>query len=142
MAYESTGYNPWKAYAASKTANLLFTVSLQSKLAGKTVVAVHPGQPRTNLVKHLAPEAMAQAQQAQSQMPHEPVTQEGDDKTLEQAAGMVLDAALNPRWEAEGAGKFLRNCEVFPVHDYAKDPKIAEKLWRVSEELVGEDFVY
>ncbi|KAI5795055.1 hypothetical protein EDC01DRAFT_69057 [Geopyxis carbonaria] len=141
MAYES-GYNPWKAYAASKTANLLFTVSLQAKLVGKTAVAVHPGQPRSNLAKHLDAGALVQAHQAQSEMPQEPVTQEGDDKTLEQAAGMVLDAALNPRWETEGAGKFLRNCEVFPVHDYAKNPKVAEELWRVSEKYVGETFLY
>lgn len=38
-------YDPWKAYGQSKTANILFTVSLAEKLASKGILAfaVHPG---------------------------------------------------------------------------------------------------
>jgi hypothetical protein len=35
---------------------------------------------------------------------------------------------------------FLRNCADFPVQEYAKSPASAEKLWKLSEKLVGEKF--
>ena len=35
---------------------------------------------------------------------------------------------------------FLRNCEDFPVLEYVKDPESVEKLWKLSEKLVGETF--
>ena len=38
------------------------------------------------------------------------------------------------------SGTFLRNCEPFTLAPYATDPKNAEKLWKLSEELVGEKF--
>ena len=39
-------YNPWLAYGQSKTANILFGVSLTAKLKGKRIssFAVHPGR--------------------------------------------------------------------------------------------------
>ncbi len=50
-------YNPWQAYGQSKTANMLFTVSLASKLASKgiTSFAVHPGAIYTNLGTQVDP---------------------------------------------------------------------------------------
>lgn len=38
------------------------------------------------------------------------------------------------------SGLFLRNCQPFPTVEYATAPESAEKLWRLSEELVGQKF--
>ncbi len=49
-------YNPWKAYGQSKTANILFTVSLRERLSSKGIsaFAVHPGGiAETNLGTHV-----------------------------------------------------------------------------------------
>ena len=48
-------YNKWRAYGQSKTANVLFTTSLATKLGSKGLVAVslHPGVIGTNLGKHI-----------------------------------------------------------------------------------------
>lgn len=44
-------YDPWRAYGQSKTANMLFAVSLAEKLGSKGLVAVslYPGNAPTNL---------------------------------------------------------------------------------------------
>jgi len=38
------------------------------------------------------------------------------------------------------SGLFLRNCQPFPVEGYTTDPISAEKLWKLSEKLVGQKF--
>ena len=49
-------YDPWLAYGQSKTANILFTTYLASKLASKGIqaYAVYPGAIRTNLTADIA----------------------------------------------------------------------------------------
>ena len=42
--------------------------------------------------------------------------------------------------ETAESGKFLRNCTVYDVMPYALDPTSAERLWELSEKLVGEKF--
>jgi NAD(P)-dependent dehydrogenase (short-subunit alcohol dehydrogenase family) len=51
-------YTPWKAYANSKLANVLFVRALATRLEDTNVVAValHPGIVSTNLFKHVVPE--------------------------------------------------------------------------------------
>lgn len=50
-------YDGWTAYAQSKLANLLHAKELARRLEGTgvTVVSVHPGWVRTNLIRHSAP---------------------------------------------------------------------------------------
>ena len=138
-------YNPWLAYAVSKTANILFTVALADKLRSKGVLsfALQPGMPRTNLYNHLTEtglgsfaEGVRLAAERGSGAQNDFDT---DVKTLEQAASTPLDAALDPAWEGS-SGIFLRNCQPFDVKAYAKDPTLAEKLWEMSEGLVGQKF--
>lgn len=38
------------------------------------------------------------------------------------------------------SGFFLRNCQPFDTVDYTTDPESAERLWKLSEKLVGEEF--
>lgn len=55
---DGKSYKRWWAYGQSKTANMLFAVSLAQKLQKKGLVAVslHPGIIATNLPRSLAME--------------------------------------------------------------------------------------
>jgi NAD(P)-dependent dehydrogenase (short-subunit alcohol dehydrogenase family) len=56
LMFERKGYTPFKAYARSKLANLLFAYELQHRLeragADSISVAAHPGASQTNLGRH------------------------------------------------------------------------------------------
>lgn len=38
------------------------------------------------------------------------------------------------------SGLFLKNCQPFDTEGYATDLESAEKLWKLSEKLVGQEF--
>ena len=60
---DEADYHPFKAYARSKLANVLFTRALARRLSDKSVFAnsCHPGGIMTNLPKHAArPEQLMQ----------------------------------------------------------------------------------
>ena len=70
-------------------------------------------------------------------------------KTVEAGAATSVFAATAPELEGRG-GLYLEDCQVAAVNDapdaldgvksYALDPDNAERLWEVSETLVGERF--
>ena len=62
-----------------------------------------------------------------------------DEKTVETASSTLVTTALDPEFDNK-SGLLLRNCRPLEVAGYAKDPVNAEKLWRLSEEPVGEKF--
>lgn len=135
-------YHPWKGYGQSKTANVLFTKALAAR--GIPAYAAHPGVLSTNLVRHADSASFARAWQLAKERNggNEPPREKG--KTLQQGCATPLMAALDPGLKGQ-EGAFLRDCNVWkseaePVPEYASDPATAEKLWGVSEELVGERF--
>lgn len=38
------------------------------------------------------------------------------------------------------SGIYLSDCQKEKAADHASDPKVAERLWKLSEELVGQTF--
>jgi hypothetical protein len=38
------------------------------------------------------------------------------------------------------SGTALYECQAWPIKEYAKDPVDAERLWKLSEKLVKEEF--
>ena len=70
-------------------------------------------------------------------------------KSVEAGAATSVFSATAPELEGRG-GLYLEDCHVAAVNDapdaldgvksYALDPQIAERLWEVSENLVGERF--
>jgi len=70
-------------------------------------------------------------------------------KSVEAGAATSVFAATAPELEGRG-GLYLEDCHVAAVNDapdaldgvkaYALDPQSAERLWEVSEKLVGERF--
>jgi NAD(P)-dependent dehydrogenase (short-subunit alcohol dehydrogenase family) len=144
-SFERTPYDPWQAYGRSKTANVLFAVSLDKRLRGRGVraCAVHPGGIRTELGRHLTADTMKQLTDRMSR-PGAP-----QFKSVPQGAATSVWCAVVASPEEIG-GRYCEDCGVAkPTDDpeamggvraYATDPAHAEALWAKSESLVGEKF--
>lgn len=148
-----SAYDPWVAYARSKTANILFAVELdrRHRARGVRATALHPGGIKTELVRHLTDgtlegmlEQINAALAAEGRPPYQ-------WKTVAQGAATSVWAAFVARAEDIG-GRYCEDCHVSEVtaanvsptapgvRPYALDPANAKALWAISEELVGEKF--
>ena len=145
-AYIVREYDKWQAYGESKTANALFAVGLDARLAGKGVrsFAVHPGAIVTELGRHM------DEADYQFLMSRQPAGQEMTLKSVEQGAATSVWAATSPELAGRG-GVYLEDCQVAGpaasdgsagVESYAVDAAAAERLWAVSEVLVGQSFEF
>jgi NAD(P)-dependent dehydrogenase (short-subunit alcohol dehydrogenase family) len=153
--FQSTPYDPFVAYGRSKTANILFAVAFDQRHRGRGVraAAVHPGVIHTELGRHMDPSG---AENMIKQM-NDQLFAEGKGpfewKTIPQGAATSVWCGVVAPAEEIG-GHYCENChvgEIVPeevaisavsegVRAYALDPKMAEALWKKSEELVGESF--
>ncbi|MGR7003009.1 SDR family NAD(P)-dependent oxidoreductase [Yinghuangia aomiensis] len=134
--FAETEYHPWKAYGQSKTANILFTVELDRRLAGRGVrsYAVHPGMIRTNLGRYMTREQGGDLQSKISRAGMPAM------KTVPQGAATQVWAATAPELAAQG-GVYAEDCAVSSGHAaWARNPESAARLWTLSEDLVGEKF--
>ncbi|MDP6979543.1 MAG: SDR family NAD(P)-dependent oxidoreductase [Myxococcota bacterium] len=146
--YESGEYDKWQAYGRSKTANALFSVALDKRLAGKGIraFAVHPGAIMTELSRHLTPDDV-KAIREDGPRDSGPMT----FKTIPQGAATSVWAATSPSLEGKG-GIYLEDCRIAELastplsHDgyvpHAVDPSDAEGLWTLSEQIVGQQFSF
>ncbi len=140
--FELTVYEPWLAYGRSKTANALFAVELDRRLAerGAHAYSLHPGGIMTELGRHLTEETLA------TMMNAIPPGQEMDWKTVPQGAATTVFAATAPELEHHG-GAYLEDCGVAEPNDvpdsrggirsYAVDPERARALWARTEEWIA-----
>ncbi|KJK83091.1 hypothetical protein H634G_01219 [Metarhizium anisopliae BRIP 53293] len=128
----------------SKTAQILFSVSLNKKLASKGVrsFALDPGSVETGLSKYISldiAEDMAQKIAGKSLVE----ARASRRKTVSQGSATTLVAALDPTL---GHGVYLADCKITSdpacVNAWALDEGYAERCWTLSEECVGEAFVY
>ena len=142
IQFERRAYDKWLAYGQSKTANVLFAVGLEQRLGARGVHAnaLHPGAIMTELGRHLRSEDLQFLQTRNPGMKF---------KSVEAGAATSVFAATAPELEGRG-GLYLEDCHVATVNDapdaldgvksYALDARNAERLWEVSESLVGERF--
>ena len=126
------GYDPGRAYAQSKLANLLFTYELQRRFEDTGVdalaAAAHPGWTATNLAAHRPVVRMLNPLIGQKP---------------ERGALPALYAATAP--DVQGGGYYgprswagLRGYPaVARPSDRSHDAAVAARLWAVSEELTG-----
>lgn len=132
-------YDPWLAYAQSKTANILFAVEAAKRWAddGITVNALNPGRIwETNLGRHIDTPPQT----------FDPSGKTGvSEKNIAQGAATSVLLAASPIVEGV-TGRYFEDCqEAEPftpgirrgVADYAIDPDNARRLWDVSVELTG-----
>jgi NAD(P)-dependent dehydrogenase (short-subunit alcohol dehydrogenase family) len=144
IQFEKRPYDKWLSYGQSKTANILFAVGLEKRLGSRGVHAnaLHPGGIMTELGRHLQPEDREFILSRMSRSG-------ASFKTVEAGAATQTFAATAPELEGRG-GLYLEDCHVATVNDaedaldgvksYALDPASAERLWEVSEKLVGQKF--
>jgi NAD(P)-dependent dehydrogenase (short-subunit alcohol dehydrogenase family) len=136
-------YHPQRAYAHSKVANIYMANEIERRYGGHGLhaVSVHPGAvlDGSNLHHHVA----ALTEQLKK-MPG--VSDHLKDR--QQGAATSVWAAVGKCWEGKG-GKYLEECQVgVPFQDskaivksgyekWAFDFEKEEKLWKLSNELVG-----
>ncbi|MBT4519227.1 MAG: SDR family NAD(P)-dependent oxidoreductase [Halieaceae bacterium] len=143
--YQHREYEKWQAYGQSKTANVLFSVGLDDRLKehGVRAFAVHPGVIMTELSRHMQEQDFALLAQ------FVPAGQEMQFKSVEQGSATSVWAATSAILDGRGGG-YLEDCSIAQpaapdsdkgVEAYALDPANADRLWHLSEELVGQTFL-
>jgi NAD(P)-dependent dehydrogenase (short-subunit alcohol dehydrogenase family) len=153
--FERTEYEPFVAYGRSKTANILFSVAFDQRHRerGVRAAAVHPGGIKTELGRHMGPDAMQKLLDRINQELAAQGKGSFEFKTVPQGAATSVWTAVVASADEIG-GHYCENCHVGQpvaedapinvasegVRKYALDPKNAEALWRKSEEMVGESF--
>ncbi|OOF89897.1 hypothetical protein ASPCADRAFT_180177 [Aspergillus carbonarius ITEM 5010] len=142
---EGKQYDHWTGYGQSKTANILFAYGLTQRLKHRGIVAVaaHPGyNADTNLGVNLTMDDFVDLfPTVKRNTGKDFVFEEPRFKTYTQIAATPLIAALDPDLR-ERAPVYLQNSAVGATVEYTWDPESVEKLWKLSEELVGQEFEY
>ena len=136
---EDKPYIPQAAYGQSKSANVLFSVGLNKRLFEKTGVlslAVHPGGVNTELARHLEQEKLQAAVDA-----FKKASPDFHIKDIEEGCSTTLAAALDPKNTKEDI--FWEDCHTATwAPEWSTSPEKAEQLWKLSEQLVGQEFSY
>jgi len=123
------GYSPMGVYGMSKLANILFTRALAKRLQGTSVTAtaVHPGFCRTGFGRDLQASPIVKGIFRVASL---------FARSAEKGAETVVYLASSP--EVQGAsGGYYFDCKPIAPSAAAQDEAAAERLWQVSEQLVG-----
>ena len=141
---ENMSYIPLEAYNQSKVANVLFSIGANQKLFEKygiVSLAVHPGVIKTELGRNAETSAL---EAIDSMVKNGAFTY----KSLGAGSSTTLVAALDPKLgpgeqshDKQNYGTWLMDCQITTLAcPLAESNAEAEKLWQVSEKLVGEKF--
>ncbi|KAF5858207.1 hypothetical protein ETB97_004710 [Aspergillus alliaceus] len=138
-------YDHWTGYGQAKTANILFAYGLTKRLKERGVVAVaaHPGyNGDTKLGSHLTADDYAGIfPVVRRNMGKDFEFEEPRFKTYTQIAATPLIAALDPDIPNK-APAYLRNSQIIEPEEHASDADSVERLWKLSEKLVRQEFMY
>lgn len=145
---EGKSYLPLEGYNQSKVANVLFGIAANKRLYDKCGIlslAVHPGIIQTELTRYAPPDIIAAIQEMMK----------GGSiymKTLGGGSATTLVAATDPglgmpatksKDGKENYGAYLIDCQISDKADpRAISSDQAEKLWKLSEDLVKEKFAW
>lgn len=124
LQFDDNKYSAVKAYAQSKTANILFTKSLAIRLNNSNVVAnaVHPGVVATKIARSLGFLGV--------------LYNAFVGKSPQRGAKTNVYLASQPE-AANITGQYLHNKKIVQPAQHAIDMLAAEKLWHVSEQMCG-----
>jgi NAD(P)-dependent dehydrogenase (short-subunit alcohol dehydrogenase family) len=140
--YQVRPYDKFQAYGQAKTANILFTVELERRLAGRGVhaFAVHPGMIVTELSRYMSRDDL---KELRSRIAASATSSPGGAptyKTVPQGAATTVWACTATGLGSSG-GRYLADCAVSDeVAPWAMDEAAAQRLWALSETLTGEHF--
>ncbi|KAH8551427.1 hypothetical protein BGW37DRAFT_513254 [Umbelopsis sp. PMI_123] len=134
-------YQKWTSYGQSKTANMLFARELAKRYKNKglTAFSLHPGGINTNLARDVKPEEFSEPLQDYDGNTIDFSKMEW--KSIPQGTSTHIVAAFDPNITSD-SGSYLNDCQIAvdQAKAYAKDDTQAEKLWKLSETLVGQTF--
>ncbi|KAK7448309.1 hypothetical protein CaCOL14_002582 [Colletotrichum acutatum] len=144
--WSDKSYVGFLSYGQSKTANILFSVSLTQKLEAKYGIksyAIHPGAVITNINRHAKPEEIEHALKRVKELGFE-----APAKTPDQGANSSVLSAVDPELPSpdlsslESKGLYMADCKLDDEQcaGFARNLEYADKLWALSEELVKEKF--
>ena len=139
---DDTTYIPTAAYGQSKTCNVLFSVGLNDRLFKKHSIlslALNPGEIKTELGRNTDRAWLDKMIKKRDEMGLM------NWKTQAQGASTTLVAACDPKLglpESDGTGQYLSDCQITKAPGWATDKEDAEKLWKISEELTGQEFSF
>ncbi len=134
--FERREYDKFLAYGQSKTANILFTIGLQERLADRSIdcFAVHPGVIRTNLSRHMDEDDFTELMRRAKAS-----SMTGSDegfayKSVAAGAATSVYAATSAELTGHG-GAYLSDCQITEAAAHAQDRADANRLWELSETL-------
>lgn len=155
----TVGYDGMLAYGQSKTANVLFAVELDRRWSATSIraYAVHPGIAYgTSLGPSVSDDAL-RAMGIIDDVGRPIIDPEHELKTPQQAASTSVFAATSPLL-ADIGGVYLKDNDIAPldaasadltfgsapielagVAPHAVNPRSAQRLWQLSETLIGGD---
>ncbi|KAJ3523133.1 hypothetical protein NM208_g12571 [Fusarium decemcellulare] len=150
---EGDRYNPWLSYGQSKTANALFAIELAKRLGSKGLITfgMCPGTSLTNLSAHGRDDLAAFAAgltEMDSIFGNKWSTGmaelffKDNDQGVATHVFSSFDTSI-----VEHNGEFVSDCHLADpneeeVYAWAASKVDAERLWRLSEKLVGQEFKY
>ncbi|KAJ7465006.1 hypothetical protein FB451DRAFT_1488007 [Mycena latifolia] len=141
---DPAGYEPMEAYYQAKSANVLCAIELSKRSNGRiNSYSLDPGAIYTNIM-HGSKESVAGLQKLGVLDPDgRPSNEKFSFKTIPQGAATTLVAAFDPRLN-DKPGTYLSDCreandEIAP---HSSDPANAEKLWTLTEKIIGEPFAF
>lgn len=160
--FDRRDYDRWAAYGQSKTANILFAVGLDKRgqAEGVRAFSLHPDTiVGIGLEKHLSEEELRAAGVIDEH--GQPVLDPAKNlKTVGQGAATSVWCTTSPQLNDMG-GVYCENCDIASLgHDaesdfyldnestltdsgvmpYAVDSEAADRLWSLSEQLIGQKF--
>lgn len=121
-------YNGWRAYAQSKLANIMFTFALARRLEGTPVTAnaLHPGTVATGFAQNETTTGLSRLVFRLLR----PLF-----RTPEQGAQSIIDLATTPLGAV--SGQYVKDSKAVRACRAAYDEGAQERLWQLSERLVG-----
>ncbi|KAJ6470756.1 hypothetical protein C8R47DRAFT_1325117 [Mycena vitilis] len=154
-------YEPFDAYMQVKSCNILFAVELSKRSNGKiNAYSVHPGGISSLSMSRVFDNGkitviFTNINQKEESIPYmqafgvldanrQPSKEKvADWKTIPQGAATTVAAAFDPRLNAV-PGAYLNDSNEAnkEVGKHSADPANAERLWTVSEDIIGEKFAF
>ncbi|KAI9021289.1 dehydrogenase [Hyaloraphidium curvatum] len=126
-------YKAWTAYGQSKTANILFSRELAKRYGDKILsFSLHPGGITTNLARDVEGEALEFLMKTRQRG--------GKRKLIPNGTSTHIVAGFDPEI-ADRNGAYLVDCKIAEEQcaPHAKDMAAAERLWKLSEEVLRDE---
>ncbi|EHK45986.1 hypothetical protein TRIATDRAFT_264467 [Trichoderma atroviride IMI 206040] len=146
---DGESYDRWQAYGQSKTANILMCLALADRLGashGLTAFSLHPGVIATKLVEHFDFTVALPEMTALDKSLGNIIWDEIPWKTPERGVATHIYAAFEPSLKGYN-GEYLQDSRISDpytdtVRPWATSRVEADRLWKLSEKLVGQEFSY